>query len=373
LNRRERNFTCALCAKKIGTRGGLLYHVKTHFKGRPYKCDICNRSYATKNDFETHYKRHAGNIFTCDFCSKNFPVKDYLLVHLRVNHLPKVFPCTDCEKTKYFASKQDLKRHYTTNRLNLMKKLNARFMCKLCKKKFVQLKDYSKHCYKRELLIFKCATCSKKFGCNELFLEHIREERKAGFCEICETNVKSIKKHMDRHHRKYTCNICKVFESKNYTEYIKHARLCATDAQVQALGHFCTICKEHFRYKMNLHKHLNTKHAHFWCAKCSKSYHSEEFLKGHIRNSHKRKKHGKAQCQHFKCILCDPPRNFYVASRFNGHFQKHHGAGESKMFACVKCKKAHVSKARLLNHITQICFSPETYSTTQRSLSRTRK
>jgi KRAB domain-containing zinc finger protein len=359
---RERNFTCALCAKRIGTRGGLLYHVKTHFKGRPYKCDVCNRSYATKNDFETHFKRHAGDNFTCDFCSKNFPVKDYLLVHLRAIHFPRVFPCTDCKKTKYFASEVDLKRHYTTNRLNLMKKLNARFMCKLCKTRFFKLKDYTAHCNERELLHFKCATCSKKFGCNKLFLDHVREERKAGFCEICKTNVKSFKMHFNRFHKKYTCGICKIFESTIYSEYSRHAGLCGTDAQVRALGHICTICGEHFRYKSSLNQHLNTKHsnnAHFWCAKCSKSYYSEDLLKVHIR-SHKRKKNGKSQWHHFKCILCDPPKNFYSRSSFNSHFQANHGAGKQKKFACDRCKRAHVTKAILVEHIAQKCFAPKT-------------
>jgi KRAB domain-containing zinc finger protein len=139
-------------------------------------------------DFETHFKRHAGDIFTCDFCSKNFPVKDYLLVHLRGLHFPKVFPCTDCKKTKYFASEQDLKRHYATNRIYLMQKINA----ELCKAKFSKLKDYTKHCDERELIKCKCATCSKKFSCYKLLKKPVREERKAGFCEICKTTCKII-------------------------------------------------------------------------------------------------------------------------------------------------------------------------------------
>lgn len=355
-----------MCAKKIGTRGGLLYHVKTHFTGRPHKCDFCNRTYATKNDFETHYKRHAGNIFTCDFCYKSFPVKDYLLVHLRASHFPKVFPCTDCKKTKYFASEQDLKRHYCSKRIQLLEKINARFECKLCKARFSKLKEYRKHCNDRELLLFKCATCFKFFGCHRLFLEHVREEKKANFCEICKTNVKSFKNHVNKFHRKHTCGICKVFETTIYSELSKHASLCGTDDQLLALGHLCTICDEHFRNKIALHKHLNTKHAHFWCAKCSQSFHNENLLKTHLR-SHKRKKNGNKIWQHYKCILCDPPKNFYVATVFNSHFQASHGAGSRKKYACVRCKRPHVSKAKLENHIIAKCFSPKSVLDLRRS------
>jgi uncharacterized Zn-finger protein len=160
--RRERNFSCALCAKKIGTRGGLLYHIKAHIQGRPFKCDVCNRSYATKNDFETHYKRHAGDIFTCDYCSKKFPVKDYLLTHLRATHFPKVLPCTDCKTTKYFSCKEELHKHYNRHKKVAKQKINFKYECKICEMRYLKLKEYTKHCNEIELLKYKCATFASK-------------------------------------------------------------------------------------------------------------------------------------------------------------------------------------------------------------------
>jgi KRAB domain-containing zinc finger protein len=336
---RERNFNCAMCAKNIGTRGGLLYHIKAHIHGRPYKCDVCNRSYATKNDFETHYKRHAGYIFTCDFCSKQFPVKEYLLVHLRAKHFPKVLPCTDCKKTKYFTCKEDLKRHYAANKARILAKINLRwkFKCKLCKARFSHLKEYTKHCNNRELLKFKCATCFKKFGCQKLYLEHMREERKAGFCEICKTNVKSFKAHFDSLHKKNVCRVCKVFESPICSEFRKHIKSCGTNAQLQALGNSCTICKQSFRHIITLNKHLNSNHANVWCPKCSRGFHSEHLLKVHSR-MHKSKKKGKVQ---YACILCVPNKNFFNKKNFNSHFETHHGAGKKvmrKKFNCHGCR-----------------------------------
>ena len=359
---RKRNFSCALCAKKIGTRGGLLYHVKAHILGRPYNCDVCNRSYATKNDFETHYKRHAGDIFTCDFCSKKFPVKDYLLTHLRATHFPKVLPCTDCKTTKYFTCKEDLNRHYASKRSRLLAKTNLglKFKCKLCKAKFSHLKNYTQHCNNIELLNFKCATCFKRFGCQKLFLEHMREERKAGFCEICKTNVKSFKAHFDSLHKKNICRVCKIFESPIYSEYSKHIKSCGTKAQLKALGNSCTICNQSFRHKITLNKHLNSKHANFWCAQCSRGFHSEYLLKTHSR-MHKSKKNGKVQ---YTCILCVPHLYFYDKNYFNGHFQTNHGAGSKvlrKMFNCLGCNKGSArikrtnKKDEFIKHISK-CF-----------------
>ena len=252
-----------------------------------------------------------------------------------------------------------------------MAKINAEFQCKLCKAKFSNLKDYTKHCNERELLKFKCATCSKKFPCYKLLQKHVIEERKSGFCEICKTTVKSLKMHMDRRHRKYNCDICKEFESMNYSEFCKHAGICAKYVNnVQALGHFCSICDEHFHNITALHKHLNTEHAHLWCVRCSKSYHSEFFLQRHIKDSHKRKKYGYMQMHHFKRILCDPPKNFYVKGYFNNHFQKANGAGgraSNRKFNCARCKRPHSSKAKLVKHIAQICYSPKIDLIPQRS------
>jgi C2H2-type zinc finger/Zinc-finger of C2H2 type len=343
-----------LCAKNIGTKGGLIYHIKAHIYGRPYKCDVCNRSYATKNDFETHYKRHTGNIFTCDFCSKHCTVKDYLLSHLRAIHLPKVLPCTDCKTTKYFSCKEELKKHY--NRHKKLTTVNYKYKCNICEMRYPRLKEYTKHCNEIELLKFKCSACFKRFGCHKLFLEHIREERKAGFCELCKTNVKSFKLHFDRLHKKKICSVCKEFETPIYSEFYKHAKYCGTDDQLQALGHTCTVCNQHFRNRTTLNKHLNSNHANFWCAKCSRGYHSENFLKEHIRSIHASKKNGKVQ---YTCILCVPNKNFFNKKYFNCHFQSNHGAGKKRQkFNCLrcKCKKSRTNKkANFVKHITK-CF-----------------
>jgi Zinc finger, C2H2 type len=273
-----------------------------------------------------------------------------------------VFPCTDCKKAKYFASKQDLKRHYSCKRKNLLHKVHAKFVCKLCKTRFSKSKDYKKHCSEREFLNFECATCSKKFGCHKLFLDHVREEKKSGFCKICKTNVKSFKRHMDMLHRKHTCDFCKVFETNNYADFNNHAQSCATDDQLQALGHLCTICDTHFRHKRALNKHINTKHAHFWCKKCSRSFNSEYLLKDHTRRHTLVSK-----LHHYKCILCEPAKNFYMKSYFNSHFQANHGAG-SKKFNCDKCKRGKASKAMLTTHFAiSTCYSRKTDQNPQRS------
>jgi hypothetical protein len=286
-------------------------------------------------------------------------VKDYLLVHLRATHFPKVLPCTDCKTTKYFSCKEELLKHYNRHKKVAKQNINYKYKCKICEMRYPNLKEYTKHCNEIELLKFKCATCFKRFGCHKLFLEHIREEKKAGYCKLCKTNVKSFKAHFDKLHKQKMCGVCKVFESPIYSDLIKHAISCGTDAQLQALGHSCTVCNQHFRNRSALNKHLNSNHTKFWCSKCSRGFYSEEFLKEHTRVFHASKKNGKV---HYACILCVPHKNFYSEKFFNGHFQLHHGAGKKGLkfkFKCLGCRRKGSRtnrKDEFIKHISE-CYN----------------
>lgn len=105
---RKKTLRCDFCLRLVGTKPGLKYHINVHLFGRRFKCDVCPKSYSTKNDLTTHKKTHTDPI-TCDFCQKTFNTKHNAADHIAGNHLPKVLPCEMCKRP--YATKTLLNRH----------------------------------------------------------------------------------------------------------------------------------------------------------------------------------------------------------------------------------------------------------------------
>ncbi|XP_053680990.1 zinc finger protein 43-like [Anopheles nili] len=143
----ERSYTCSLCPKKFNTSFNLILHLKVHAKNynyRParswvehytilsrnpmqykckycerystdkvknmishlqahfkeYKCENCDRSFATAKQLRAHYTTHTGEKSEiCQHCGKCFSTKNNLRIHLK-SHNHEVVTLVD----QHFAS-----------------------------------------------------------------------------------------------------------------------------------------------------------------------------------------------------------------------------------------------------------------------------
>ena len=74
-----------------------------------FKCERCNKSFQTEEDFEEDIRDHAKWPFQCDQCSKRFRQLSSLRLHMITHTGQKPFQCDICSKR--FTQKGNLKNH----------------------------------------------------------------------------------------------------------------------------------------------------------------------------------------------------------------------------------------------------------------------
>ncbi|XP_059472972.1 zinc finger protein 62 homolog [Neocloeon triangulifer] len=352
-----KKFTCDICKKGVGTKGGLKYHIQAHLFGRPFKCKICMRSYATKNDFDTHNKRHSGKNVICNFCQKQFPVKSYLGDHIFMKHLPREFVCHICSKPRYYFRKAELEKHLAVAHFPKIK-----LSCKLCNRNYKSKDTYDRHCEERKLMKHKCAKCEAKFPCRYLLFAHRKEEAKKPArrveCPLCDENVFDLDYHHRKVHRKESCDICPF--RGNVMSLLAHKKDCGSQKQIRALGFGCERCDLFFRTDFYLQEHIRKTHGHIKCHRCPKTFMTSSSLNNHTRDTHNKRPYG--------CVLCPAYKHFKTRDSFDVHFRARHefpkkirnayGAEHKNRFGCDKCKQANKfgSKLEFIKHINS-CYN----------------
>ena len=195
--------------------------------------------------------------FICDICSKSYRSKNHLLSHIR-NHLPEDnFKCDQCLKT--FHCKKELIAHKNRNHSELLN-----FTCNDCEKVYKIQKEMKKcresHAKKKKSsanLTKNCPICGKTMKSNSIYshirLVHNKEREK--ICQICGKALKTsydLKVHLRQHsgERPEICENCgKTFVS--YAQLYKHRKI-----RHMARENFeCSICLKTLlsRYKLKCH------------------------------------------------------------------------------------------------------------------------
>ncbi|KAJ6646918.1 Zinc finger protein [Pseudolycoriella hygida] len=206
-----RFFQCYMCQKFFQTRQNLLNHMSsaTHGKFKCYHCEMeppvtnpsdprrhkclfCKQWYPNHNEFKVHFKdahnkdadcffhkRSNCNIFTCYVCEREFPLRYYLVSHMK-SHYDKFLRhiCPTCGRR--FRTFGLLTQHLKTHEGKI-------YECEQCDKKFnyyVRLRLHrASH---RTELNFKCDICSKAFKVKKYLNKHmaVHNDKKYG-CKFC--------------------------------------------------------------------------------------------------------------------------------------------------------------------------------------------
>lgn len=92
----EGKLDCQICQKSFKTKDEVLYHLKIHAGSRTVKnpdekkfsCDYCQRKFFTRKDVRRHLVVHTGKRdFLCQFCPQRFGRKDHLVRHIKKSHM----------------------------------------------------------------------------------------------------------------------------------------------------------------------------------------------------------------------------------------------------------------------------------------------
>jgi len=126
----KRPFKCDICKKSFAAKYFLDSHKRLHTGEKPFKCEFCPMTFAAKGNLNTHRKKHTGEkTFKCEFCDKAFAQTSNLDNHRRIHTGQKPFKCENCHTS--FATKSNLNRHKISHTGEI-------FKCELCNKSFTQ-------------------------------------------------------------------------------------------------------------------------------------------------------------------------------------------------------------------------------------------
>lgn len=260
--------TCEYCNKQLSSQRGLHEHLRLH-TGKPFVCDICDKSYITKGHYTRHKEIHGPsrtktnkintNKFKCEICYKQFRRKHSYSEHQFIHTGEKPFVCEICNTS--YSRRGSLNRHRKTHRYN-------KFKCDLCPKDYSTIALLKKHSVTHtETNYFICDTCNKRFVDKRYLIGHIRNH--------CVENSK----------KEFLCNYCSSCYKTNNA--LKLHLKGHTDTIQESFN--CNICNKRYKQKQHLKLHLLFEHSEekqierpFECEICNKVFKDKNFLENHL-------------------------------------------------------------------------------------------
>ncbi|XP_075686999.1 zinc finger protein 646 [Rhinoderma darwinii] len=252
---------------------------------RPYRCDVCDRSYLHASSLRTHKSTHERGNYKCYVCRREFLNPITLRSHLRTHSAEKHFQCVDCGQI--FLSSEELISHST-----------------------VHTGENS----------FHCLTCNRGFSCPLTLRHHQRTHKllsSPSSLQVSPTPTprnekkasqsgQKFRNHKDQANqdeRKYKCKQC----GRSYL----HSGSLFNHQKTHNVGVYkCPNCFKEFSNLLAFKNHLRIHRSH--CKECGKSFRNSTELAAHSKT------HEEGA---FTCSLCN--KHFLCRSSFKRHQRIH--------------------------------------------------
>lgn len=175
-----RNFQCDICNRSFPTHLQIETHYSSHINSKCYACKKCGKVFLTLASRASHHLSHRQEPLFCDICAEVFEERKHLTIHRRTHLKQKVYICNVC--TKGFVSNYEMNQHHRIH-------FNVRdYKCLICGKSFKTRPALRKHS-KNHLVEnpFVCEVCKREFKHSYVFKEHQRTHtgEKPYQCELC--------------------------------------------------------------------------------------------------------------------------------------------------------------------------------------------
>ncbi|XP_066254698.1 zinc finger protein ZFP2-like isoform X10 [Euwallacea similis] len=340
----ERPWRCQVCDKTFKHKRVLDYHEKTvHGDPQNYPCDICGKIFSNKRNCVVHRNRHTKEYTVkCQECGKAFLGNFYLKKHMIVHSEERPHQCPACGKR--FKHQRVLDYHFKTLHGD---ESHEKHPCDICGKIFSNRRNCDIH-RKRHLKQYTvyCEHCGKGFLNNFYLNKHLNAKHygKRHICDVCGASIgdkSNMRNHMKLHDPNYkkplpeVCNIC----HKAFSNLKRHYKAAHEN---DGKNYKCEYCGKFFRGKDGLKFHLMIHRGEkpFSCEFCGKAFILNTFLQQHLRT------HPESNVKPFECSVCE--KTFIKKSLLEYHMNTHTG---SRPFQCEFCSKAFTGRKYLTAHV----------------------
>ncbi|XP_063286880.1 zinc finger protein 646 [Pelobates fuscus] len=235
------------------------------FHQRPFRCDVCGRSYRHAGSLINHKQSHKTGVFRCAICQKRFFNLMAMKNHNRIHFELKRHKCLECGKA--FRLHKQLDTHQRIHRDRAAEKKPGRRKRRGTKsRKLNALLQQQKSSFLKNRTISpdKKETFSPCEGARELnelssapeqsvLKKDLNQEARPYQCEQCGRSYRhagSLVNHKKSHTiGQYSCTVC----DKTYSNLMamkNHQR-----THYEAKRHHCSECGRSFRWKRQLSRH----------------------------------------------------------------------------------------------------------------------
>ncbi|XP_077303356.1 zinc finger protein 646 [Lithobates pipiens] len=222
------------------------------FYQRPFRCEICGRSYRHAGSLINHKQTHKTGVFRCSICQKRFFNLMAMKNHNRIHFELKRHKCLDCGKAFRLRKQLDTHQRLHWQRAAIRKSGRRKRLSTRCRKfPQMQQRKITPLC---EDITLEQADCSGKKSSDSSVKRELDPDSRPYQCEQCGRSYRhagSLFNHKKSHKMgQYCCPICHRTYS-NLMALKNHER-----NHYEAKRHHCLQCGKAFKWKRQLTRHL---------------------------------------------------------------------------------------------------------------------
>ncbi|XP_045774155.1 PR domain zinc finger protein 5-like isoform X1 [Maniola jurtina] len=331
-------FICIECNKSFKSREKFETHCLGH--GNPdVECSQCKKVFASKTTLQNHMKIHLRK-HKCPYCRKRYQKFEDLTAHLEQAHL-----VSKCDVCNFSSSTSALEKHRDEHKLDGVLVQEPDFEASNSED-ILSLNDWPASAVDYSVPYVESRhhhdSGIAQATSNELFLRDANKAKKCKTkrCNICLKTfdrLSDLKRHLIEHIVRSSlaknpsddsgilcinCDICQSQTFSRIDEYKAHLR-----EHAKLTTYKCTICAKTFSDSSNFSKHKKVHgNKYFQCDMCKRKFNSKRTLTQHIEYHIKNAP--------LKCNYCD--KEFYCQSSLNKHIKLAHKCRVTR-YKCTIC------------------------------------